>query len=349
MKYRQIIADYFCGIDLHSRRCTLCVMDKTGSILLRRNVLNNFNHIKQLIEPFLPSVAIGCESTYSYYWLADGCREADINFYLGHAIYMKAIAANKNKNDKIDARTIADLLRTSYFPEAYPYPKQMRATRDLLRRRKRLVSIRGEASAHIRMLAHQYALAEELDEIIGKRQHRYELIAAFDHDDIAESIEADLALSDAITPLVDRVEKQIIRQAIHHRHADFAALKSIPGVGDILALIILYETHDIARFKTVQQYSSYARVVRSHRSSNGKLLGHKNSKAGNPYLKWAFNEIVLFAKQRSEAICNYHDRLVSKKGKAKAKSIIGHKFAVAVYFMLKRGEVFDEKQFLGIN
>ena len=102
-----------------------------------------------MLHPFLPNVVVGCESTYSYYWLADGCHEHRIPFYLGHALYMKAISANKQKNDKLDARTIAELLRTNFFPEAYPYPREMRPTRDLLRRRHRLVRIRAEVRIQI--------------------------------------------------------------------------------------------------------------------------------------------------------------------------------------------------------
>ena len=160
MNTLKIVAEYFCGVDLHARNIYICVMNREGDILLKRNIPNNFTKFKQFIEPFFPDLAVGCESTYNYYWLLDGCSEAGIPFYLGHAFYMKAIGGNKKKNDPIDAKTIANLMRTNYFPMAYPYPRDMRATRDLFRRRTRLVRIRAEAYTHSQLVMHQQAITD---------------------------------------------------------------------------------------------------------------------------------------------------------------------------------------------
>ena len=158
MHYRTINSKFYCGVDVHPKRSYLCILDNTGKSYVNRNIINNFNNFKEILEPFLPNIVVGCESTYSYYWLADGCHSHRIPFYLRHALYMKAISSNKQKNDKLDAKTIAELLRTNFFPEAYPYPQEMRPTRDLLRRRHRLVSIRAEAYSHIQMIAQQNAI-----------------------------------------------------------------------------------------------------------------------------------------------------------------------------------------------
>ena len=90
--------------------------------------------------------------------------EGSIAFVLGHALYMKAIHGGKAKNDKIDAHKIAVLLRGGMFPQAYVYPSEMRATRDLLRRRCHLARKRAELLAHIHNTTSQYNLPE-----IGKR------------------------------------------------------------------------------------------------------------------------------------------------------------------------------------
>jgi transposase len=156
MQYRKIHAEFYCGVDVHPKKSYLCVLDKSGEKRLAVNLKNNFDNFKETVNPFLPNLALGCESTYSYYWLADGCSKAGIQFYLGHALYMKAISGNRQKHDPLDAKTIANLLRTSYFPEAFPYPQEMRATSDLLGRRHRLVRLRAEAFSHIQMVAHDY-------------------------------------------------------------------------------------------------------------------------------------------------------------------------------------------------
>ena len=108
MKYREINSEFYCGVDVHCKRSYICVLDNTGKKYLNRSMVNNFQYFRELLHPFLPNVVVGCESTYSYYWLADGCHEHRIPFYLGHALYMKAISANKQKNDKLDTRTIAE-------------------------------------------------------------------------------------------------------------------------------------------------------------------------------------------------------------------------------------------------
>jgi transposase len=312
-------------------------------------MLNNFNNFKQIIQPFLPNIVVGCESTYAYYWLADGCHGDRIPFYLGHALYMKAIGANKQKNDKIDAKTIAELMRTNFFPEAYPYPKLMRPARDLLRRRHRLVSIRSEAYSHIQMVAHQYAIEGVGSAEVKNKQTQQNLLAKFEQYNLTKLIETDLDIINALNPVIAKIEKEIQVNAVHHNAQDLMILQTAPGIGDILSLVILYETHDVKRFPAHQKYASYSRIVRSHQTSNGKIVGKKHSKMGNPYLKWAFNSIIITAQQNSERIRRYYNKLESRYGRPNARARIAHKFNIAVYYMLKNKQPFNEARFLNIN
>lgn len=103
MYYRTISSEYYCGVDVHSTRSHLCILDHAGKKLAKMNIQNNFDIFKYILTPYTPNVVVGCESTYTYYWLADGCRLAGIPFYLGHALYMKAIRGNKHKNDPLDS------------------------------------------------------------------------------------------------------------------------------------------------------------------------------------------------------------------------------------------------------
>ena len=76
MQEQQIISKYYCGVDVHPRNSYFCVMDALGNIKIRKNIKNNFDVFKDYLNPFLPEIVVGCESTYCYYWLADGCHEA---------------------------------------------------------------------------------------------------------------------------------------------------------------------------------------------------------------------------------------------------------------------------------
>lgn len=345
METRKIEAAYYCGVDMHSRTSYICILNQTGEIEYKRNINNNFQTFKQNIAPFLPQVAIGCESTYNYYWLADGCAQAGFRFYLGHALYMKAISGHKRKSDPLDAETIANLLRTSYFPEAYAYPEEMRPTRDLLRRRHRLVRLRAEAYTHIQLVCHQYGITDIATAEIRDKEIRALLTERFRTEDIRSNITTDLDMIEVLNPMITGLEEQILKQARHHRHLDYALLQTVPGVGQMIALNLIYEIHDIGRFKTVQRFSSYCRVVRCERTSNGKRKGARNQKIGNPYLKWSMSQIIMNGR-KIESIGKYVQRLESKYGIRRARAQMAHEFAVAIYYMLKRGEPFDEEKFL---
>ena len=345
MKTRKIEAAYYCGVDLHSRTNYICILNRSGEIEYKRNIKNNFQTFKQNLLPFLPDVAIGCESTYNYYWLADGCAQSGLRFYLGHALYMKAISGHKRKSDPLDAETIANLLRTSYFPEAYPYPKEMRPTRDLLRRRHRLVRLRSEAYTHIQLVCHQYGVTDVGTPEIRDKETRSVFLNRFSAEEIRTNIQTDLDMIEMLNPVIRSLEDQILKQARYHRHLDYALLQTVPGVGQMIALNLIYEIQDIGRFKTVQRFSSYCRVVTCERSSNGKSKGSRNQKIGNPYLKWGLSQIIING-QKIDAIGKYARRLESRYGLRRARAQLAHEFAVAIYYMLKHGEPFDQERFL---
>jgi len=348
MNYAQINQRYFCGVDLHANSMYLKILDRKGQILYRRNMPNNFAQFKQILTPFLPDIAVGVESTFNYYWLYDGCVEAGVPFYLGHAAYMKAIAGNKQKNDPLDAETIAHLMRSNLFPQAYPYPKEMRAVRDLLRRRHRLVRHRSEAYTHVQLLLRQQGICEfrgkDVKSVSGKQQ----ILKSLADPDVYYLVNSDMLLIEQLDKLLSEIEKQIKGRAYHHNGMDYNLLKSVTGVGDMLALSILYETHDINRFPRVQNYSSYCRVIRVQRTSAGKNKYGRNQKMGNPYLKWAYGQILIHARQSSERINAYYQKLEAKRCAKLARGIMSHKFAVAVYHMLKKKVAFDENRFLKV-
>src|SRR5207253_10300358 len=104
----------------------------------------------------LVGLVICVDFMFSWYCVADLFHAENIPIVLGHALYMKAIHGGKAKNDRIDAGKIAHLLKGGNFPLAYAYPKGMRATRDLLRRRTYLVRKRAELLVHLQILNAQY-------------------------------------------------------------------------------------------------------------------------------------------------------------------------------------------------
>ena len=338
---------FYCGIDLHTKNMYLCILDDTGEIRLHRNIKTDRNVFLKVIEPYREDIVVAVECMFTWYWIADLCAQEGIAFVLGHALYMKAIHGGKAKNDKIDSHKIAALLRGGMIPMAYLYPERMRATRDLLRRRNHFMRKRAELYAHIQNTRSQYNLPEFLGRI-AKPQNREGIANRFHNPSVQQSIAVDLEMIYAYDPVIAQLERSIITTAKHHDPVTYALLQTIPGVGRILGLVILYEIENINRFPTVQNFVSYCRLVKCTKESNGKKYGSSGKKIGNAHLKWAFSEAAALFLKDNEPGKRYLHRLTNKYGKAKALSILAHRMGRAVYLMLKNKEAFDQNQFLGL-
>jgi transposase len=149
---------YDCGIDLHARTMSVCILDQGGEMLLHRKMKTSPDALLNAIAPYRDHIVVAAECLFTWYWLADVCAAEGIPFVLGHALYMKAIHGGQAKHDTIDAQKIAVLLRGGMLPQAYVYPAAMRATRDLLRRRMHLAHKRGELLAHVQHTNSPYNL-----------------------------------------------------------------------------------------------------------------------------------------------------------------------------------------------
>jgi transposase len=297
------------------------------------------------IAPYREDLVVCVECIFTWYWLADLCAREGIPFVLGHALYMKAIHGGKTKNDKIDAQKIAVLLRGGMLPQAYVYPAEMRATRDLLRRRIHLMRKRAELLTHVQQTNCQYNLPEIGKKIAYKANHAG-VAERFPDPAVQKSIEVDLALIDYYDQLLRDLELAIVTTAKQHDANTLYLLQTVPGIGKILSLVLLYEIHDIARFPRVQDFVSYCRLVKCAKESAGKRYGTSGTKIGNASLKWAFSEAAVLFLRNHPAGQKSLARLEKKHGKGKALTVLAHKLARAVYYMLKRGTAFDMDKFL---
>lgn len=338
---------HFCGIDLHTKTMYVCIMNSDGNILVHKNIPAKPAPFLKLIKDYREDIVVGVECIFSWYWLADLCEAEGIEFILGHALYMKAIHGGKTKNDKIDSEKIARLIRGGNFPLAYVYPSDLRPYRDLLRRRNFLVQLRSEVLAHIKLTNHQYNQAT-FEKHIGKKGNREGLAERFKDPTVRKNVELDLSIADHLHDEINRLENYLIRHVKNFDPRTYFRLQSVPGVGRVLALIIMYEVGDLNRFPTVQSFCSYSRLVKCPKESAGKRYGYGGGKIGNAHLKWAFSEVTaLFMREsdRAKAFVAKHEK---KHGKGKAMSILAHKLGRAIYFMWKRNDAFDEKYFFKV-
>src|SRR5918999_838200 len=243
---------FYCGIDLHARSMYVCILSRDGDILVHRNMHAAPEPFLKASAPYRDGLVVAVEWIFTWYWLADLCAQEGIPFVLGHALYMKAIHGGKAKNDKIDSHKIAALLRGGMLPQAYVYPAAMRATRDLLRRRTHLMRKRAELLSHVQNTNSQYNLPE-IGKKIAYKANREGVVERFDDAAVQKTIEVDLALITYYDELLKDLELSILKTAKHHDANTLYLLHTVPGIGKILSLVLLYEIHDINRFPRVQE------------------------------------------------------------------------------------------------
>ncbi len=335
---------YYCGVDLHARTMHVCILDQSGEVLVHRGVPATPEAFLRLLKPYRDDLVVGAECMFTWYWLADFCVEHEIQFILGHALYMKAIHGGKAKNDRIDSAKIARLLRGGTMPQAYVYPASMRSTRDLLRRRMYLVHKRAELLAHIENTNSQYNLPP-FGKKLSYAANRKGVAERFDDLGARKSVEVDLAMLEQFDPVIRDLELHLVRHAKVNDPQMYARLQSIHGVGKVLGLVLMYEIHDIRRFPRVQNFISYSRLVKCEKTSAGKSYGHSGNKIGNAHLKWAFSEAATMFMRENERAKKFVARREQKYGKGKAMGVLAAKIARSVYQMLRNGEVFDEDLF----
>jgi transposase len=335
---------FSCGIDLHARTMYVCILDQNGEILVHRNMQTSSEAFLNVLAPYRPGIVVAVEGLFTWYWLADLCADEGIPFVLGHALSMKAIHGGKATNAKIDSQKIAVLLRGGMLPQASVYPAPMRATRDLLRRRRPLAHKRAELLAHVQHTNSQYTLPA-IGKKIAYKANREGVAERFADPAVPKSLAVDLALITYYDELLRDVELTLVKTARHHDAHTLHLVQTVPGIGKILSLVRLYELHAVHRFPRVQACVSSCRLVKCARESAGKRYGTSGTTIGKAHLKWAFAEAAVLCLRDHPAAQQYLARLEKTHGKGKALTILAQKLARAVYHMLKRQGAFDRAMF----
>ena len=223
------------------------------------------DNLELVTNTFGKDIVVGVECIFTWYWVADFCAENGIEFALGHAYYMKSIHGGKTKSDKIDSEKIANMLRGGMFPIAYAYPKEKRTVRDLLRRRLFFVRQRAELSVHLQNTNHQYNINEPLTSSRMRSEvYRNTIPQKFSDPATLKMVNADLAMFQAYHDIITKLEFQIEDSMEVQDPVSYSIINSVPGLGFILSLTILYEIDDIHRFSDVGKFISYCRLVKCY-------------------------------------------------------------------------------------
>ncbi|MCC6636702.1 MAG: IS110 family transposase [Ignavibacteriaceae bacterium] len=347
MYEQSINAKYFCGIDLHKDNMFICLIDNMNKIHIHKRIPATYEALHHEIAPFIEDTAVGVESTFNYYWLQDACQKDNLQFYLGHALYMR-VGVHKKKDDKLDSYRIAQLMRNGNFPFAYAFPSKFRGLRELLRERLKTVRLRSQHFTRFYIKLLQYSgWSQELSTNPAPNHIlRQQYIRSINDQALKVVFQQISDNIDLLDAAINKIEKEARNLTTSYLPKQLKLVTSIPGIGFILGMTILYETDDINRFKSMQNYASYCRVISTQRSSSGKTVDGKNQKSGNTYLKLAYSQGACLAIRHSKEINAYYKKLTKKKGAPKARAIIKHKLAAAVYQILKKNTTFDISLFM---
>jgi transposase len=301
----------------------VCILNQDGDIVVHRHMKAKPDALLQSMAPYREDIVVAVDCIFTWYWLADVWAQAEIPFVLGHALSMTAIHGGKAKNDTIAAHKIAVLRRGGMLPQASVYPAAMRATRDWLRRRMSLMRQRAALLTHVQQTNSPDNLPE-IGKNIAYQANREGVAERFPDPAVQKSLAVDLARLGYYDGLLTALERCMVNTAKEPKAQVFYRLRSIPGVGKILALVRRYEMHDIQRFPRVQALVSYGRLVKCAKASAGKRYGTSGTKIGHADLKWAFSKAAVLFLRHKPAGQQSLARLEKNHGQGKALTMLAH-------------------------
>jgi transposase len=327
------------AIDLHSNNNVTVLIDEQDQVVYQKRLPNDLPLIIQQLSAYHDSLqGIVVESTYNWYWLVDGLMDQGHRVHLANTAAIQQYEGLKYTNDISDARWLAHILRLGVLPQGYIYPKGERAVRDLLRKRSQLVRQRTTNLLSIQNLITRNT-GSSLNGNRIKALDAQQIEQLLPDPDLALAVKANMAMFNCADEQIDLLERTVSDRI--KLRPEFRFLKTVPGIGLILALTIMLETGEINRFPMVGDFASYCRCVGSQKISNTKKKGQGNTKNGNKYLAWAFVEAANFAIRYCSRIKSFYQKKKAKSRGVLAIKAVAHKLCRACYHIMKDQVPFD--------
>ncbi len=331
----------FVGIDVGKTKCRAAIMDEEGIMIDEFNFTNNLEGIQAFTSRFNAEDRAVMESTGSV-WLKlyESLEEQHVPVALANPLKTKAIASAKIKNDKVDARILAHLLRSNLIAESYVPPKPLRELRNLLRHRASIVKIRTMVKNNVHALVDKYGYRHEFSDLFGRGGLDWLRTLQFDGSDR-------LMLSNHLDHLqnlnqqIQRVNEEIHSKACEDE--DVRLLLSLTGVDVYTAMLIKSEIGNIDRFHDYKKLVSWAGLAPSlHQSGNVEYHG-SITKQGSKMLRWIMVEAARVAVMNDPRIRSFYERVKHRRGDQKAIIAVANKMLKITWFMLTRKEPYQSR------
>jgi hypothetical protein len=307
----------YCGIDLHARTMSVCMLNHDGEIVGHRHMPTSPDALLKTIAPYRDQSVLAVAGLFTWYWLADlGAREG-MPFVLGQALSMPALHGGQAKKATSDAPNMAVLLRGGMRPHASVSPAEMRATRDLRRRRRPLTRKRAELLPHVQPTNGQYNVPA-IGQTSASKAQRAGGAERLSEPAVPQRIEGALALIASDAQLLRALAWTMVQTAKHHDAKTLDVLQTVPGIGTSLSLVRLYARHDIARCPRVPDFVSYGRLGTGAQASAGQHDGTSGTQLGHASLTWAFSAAAVVFLRTNPAGHKSRARFEHKHGQGQA-------------------------------
>ena len=305
---------HYIGFDVHKKTIAICVKSADGKILEEESIQSRREDLHAWIARHTTPWIGALEATIFTGWIYDVLKPAAKQLKVGHPLMLKAITASKKKNDKIDARKLADLVRTDFLPEAYMAPQHLRDLRRLLRYRnlilRQTVRLKNRIAGLLMETGTEYSKQK-----LHRRGYFEELVGGLDKVAyVPASVVSLLRISRTLMVTFREVESRLVRELV--RHPDLKErierLMTIPGVGEITGLTWALETAEVERFSSIAKACSYCGLTSALNSSAGKDTRGPISKQRNAYLQSTLIEAAKLAPQFNPALSAIHKQALQQ-------------------------------------
>lgn len=331
-------------MDLHKSTSSFCVMNKDGDILREQRIPTTLESTERFIKSLGKKhhISLALEPISQSWRYVDHFTSLGVDVHVAHPRKLKAIATATSKTDKLDARVLADHLRTNHLPESYITPAHIRGWKELVRSRSALVQLRTQTKNRIHAVLFKNGLSAPITNLFTRRGiawlHNLDLASHFTH-----SIEKYLSVINHLDSEIKEVEK-IITQTVRETK-EMQLLKTIPGIGDILAATIMAEIGDIGRFRSYKQLQAYAGLVPWVRNSGGKEWSGHLTKQGSTWLRYAAVEAAVgVARVRASSdIKDYYLKVKKNKNNKTATVATARKLLAIIWSVLVNERKFEAR------
>jgi len=315
-----------------------------------RRVSGRLEHARGAIRRYLsgcaPGTPVAVEATANWYWIVAEIEQAGLRPLLVHPRKAKLMMGLINKTDKLDAHGLNALQRNGTLPVVWIPPPGLRDLRELTRTRLALVSQRTRLKNRLTATLAKYGLGVEASDPYGRRA-RAALADQIGHlpEQTRWASQQLLAQLDFVGEQVRAVEERL--QELVEVTPEMQRLRSLPGIGVILAATIALEVGEVSRFPSAAHLASYAGTTPRVHASGGKVRYGPLRSDVNRYLKWAFAEAansvaVNHPRCPQRHVSQLYARLRARKGHGKAIGAVARHLAEAVFHVLSRREPYRD-------